>query len=113
LPISDTSAIFISNPSPPGKGSRPPASLHPSTPGECPDGGPSHASPVATDPLKFELCDAAVRQEIPVLAKRLRLAGQDGLLHVLGGLARKCRIPGADPLQVMTVRAADLREMKS
>src|SRR5207302_2630752 len=82
------------------------------SPGECPDGGPSHTSPVAADPLKFQLRDAAVRQEIPVLAKRLGLACQDGLLHVLGGFAWKGRVPGPDPLQVMAVGATDLRQVE-
>jgi len=53
-----------------------------------------------------------VRQEIPVLAKRLGLAGQDGLLHVLSALSRKGGVAGTDPLQVMAVRGAHLRKVK-
>src|SRR5712691_13243655 len=84
-----------------------------STPGECSDGGPPHASPVAADPPELELRDPTMRQEIPVLAKGLRLAGQERLPHVLRGRPGKGREPGADPLQVVAVGGANLRKMEA
>ena len=80
--------------------------------GESSDGGPSHAGPVAADPPELQFRDAAMRQEIPVFAECLGLACQDGLPHVLRVPAGEGRVPGPDPLEVVAVGAADLREVK-
>src|SRR5207302_11252624 len=74
---------------------------------------PSHPGPVATDSLELQLGDAAMRHEIPVLAKRIRLAGHDRLLHVLRGFPGKRGVAGADAFQVVSVRAAHLGQMEA
>src|SRR5438477_13193014 len=80
--------------------------------GESSNSRPSHAGPVATDAAELQLGDAPVRDEIPVLAERLRLACQHRLLQILGVLTGERRVPGTDALEMMAVGAANLRKVK-